>query len=71
MKNAQNVALISKKVELGTVSLDHSVWLISIPTGRFPGGVRWAASLRCRVSSVTLIPEESPSLHSNQLIYIA
>jgi len=27
------------------MALPHKVWLISVPTGRFPGGVRWAASL--------------------------
>jgi len=31
---------------------------------------RFTRVARSRVSSVTLIPKESPSLHSNQLIYI-
>ncbi|MFB7159929.1 hypothetical protein [Lysinibacillus sp. NPDC056232] len=32
---------------------------------------RFTRVARSRVSSVTLIPKESPSLHSNQLIYKA
>ncbi|GAB0166707.1 hypothetical protein LSPCS325_01440 [Lysinibacillus sp. CTST325] len=32
---------------------------------------RFTRVARSRVSSVTLIPEESPSLHSNQLFHIA
>jgi len=52
------------------MALRQNKGLISVPTVRFPGGVRWAASLSCRVSSVTLIPKESPSLHSNQLLLL-
>ncbi|MFB7156269.1 hypothetical protein [Lysinibacillus sp. NPDC056232] len=32
---------------------------------------RFTRFARSRVSSVTLIPKESPSLHSNQPIYLA
>ncbi|WP_460011548.1 hypothetical protein [Lysinibacillus sp. CTST325] len=31
---------------------------------------RFTRDARCRVSSVTVIPKESPSLHSNQLTYM-
>jgi len=51
----------------------HNVWLISVPTGRFADvgheGVitgRDVFSLRSSIAD----PKESPSLHSNQLIYI-
>ncbi|MGE8002088.1 hypothetical protein [Lysinibacillus sp. NPDC093216] len=60
----------------------HNVWLISVPAGRFVAAAAFAQikhlplTLRFRAeqsflgaSDEPLIPKESPSLHSNQLIY--